>query len=227
MLLPELLQTPADSSKKTDSKFDTMEFMASSLSDGQSILLRPLGTFGTGHTALYYRWPVEQQVNGELKFAGYDFAEAWPGDPAPNAARAVDWSNPARPKIEGEYVRLKRALVWTVFNQDTKRVEVAVIEQRSLKDGIIEIIGESDDYTFTDEGIANFCLKVTRKGTGLDTSYSVLPKLSKPTKAEVEAFKAVSETAAMGNYLEGRHPLRKPAAEFSSDADNTDSSSEF
>ena len=34
-----------------------------------------------------------------------------------------------------------------------------MIEQRSLKDGIIEIIGESDDYTFTDEGVANFCLK--------------------------------------------------------------------
>ena len=204
-----------------------MEFMASSLSDGQSILLRPLGTFGTGHTALYYRWPVEQQVNGELKFAGYDFAEAWPGDPAPNAARAVDWSNPARPKIEGEFVRPKRALMWTVFNQDTKRVEVAVLEQRSLKDGIIEIIGESDDYTFSDDGIANFCLKITRKGTGLDTSYSVLPKLLKPTKAEIAAFTEVLETSTMNNYLEGRHPLRMPAAEFSSTADSTDSDSEF
>ena len=53
-----------------------------------------------------------------------------------------------------------------------------------LKDGIIEIIGESDDYTFSDDGIANFCLKITRKGIGLDTSYSVLPKLP-TTKAEI------------------------------------------
>ena len=179
---PELLQAPADSGKKTDSKFDTMEFMPSSLVDGQSILLRPLGTFGTGHTALYYRWPVEQQVNGELKFAGYDFAEAWPGDPAPNAARAVDWSNPARPKIEGEFVRPKRALMWTVFNQDTKRVEVAVLEQRSLKDGIIEIIGESDDYTFSDDGIANFCLKITRKGLVWTPATACCPSCSSPPR---------------------------------------------
>ncbi|WP_222930570.1 hypothetical protein [Synechococcus sp. BIOS-E4-1] len=179
-------------------------------------MLRPLGVFSSGHAALFYRWPVEQAVQGELKFSGYDFSQAWPGDPAPNAARAVDWSNPARPKIEGEYVRPKRALVWTVYSQETKRVEVAVIEQRSLKDGIIEIIGESDDYTFTDDGIANFCLKITRKGTGLDTSYSVLPKLTKPTKAEVDAFQEVAETSQMSNYLKGKHPLRKPAAEFSS-----------
>ena len=111
ILPPDLLQATGESSKKADSKFDTMEFMASSLSDGASILLRPLGTFGTGHSALYYRWPVEQNVQGELKFAGYDFSGEWPGDPAPNAARQVDWSNPARPKLEGEFVRPKRALV--------------------------------------------------------------------------------------------------------------------
>lgn len=221
ILPPELLQNPQDTSKKSDNKFDTMEFFPNSLSDGQSILLRPMGTFGTGHCGLYYRWPVEQLVQGELKFSGYDFSAEWPGDPAPHAAREVDWSNPARPKIEGSHVRPKRALVWTVFNQESQRMELAVIEQRSLKDGIIEIIGESDDYTFTDEGVANFCLKVSRKGTGLDTSYSVLPKLQKPTKAELAAFAEVAETAKVECLLNGAHPLRKPTS-FSSDASDSD-----
>ena len=99
------------------------------------------------------RWPLlplagRDPSQGELRFAGYDFSQQYPGDPAPNAAREVDWSNPTRPKIEGSAVRPKRALVWTVFNQETSRMEVLIAEQRSLKDGIIEIIGESEDYTF-------------------------------------------------------------------------------
>lgn len=216
ILPPDLLSTPKESGSKTNNKFDTMEWMPSSLADGQSILLRPMGTFSTDSVALLYRWPVEQELQGELKFAGYDFSKEWPGDPAPNAAREVDWSNASRPKIEGSFVRPKRALVWTVFNQETSRMEVAIIEQKSLKEGIIEIIGESDDYTFSDDGVANFLLKVTRKGTGLETSYSVLPKLSKPTKAEAAAFNEVKDTAKVSLYLECKHPLRKPAAEFSS-----------
>jgi hypothetical protein len=62
ILPPDLLTTPADSGTKTDNKFDTMEWMPSSLSDGASILLRPMGTFDTGNVGLYYRWPVEQEV---------------------------------------------------------------------------------------------------------------------------------------------------------------------
>ena len=221
ILPPELLENPQDSSKKSSNKFDTMEFFPNSLSDGQSILLRPMGTFASGHVALYYRWPVEQLVQGDLKFNGYDFASAWPGDQAPHAAREVDWSNLSRPKIEGSHVRPKRALVWTVFNQESQRMELAIIEQRSLKDGIIEIIGETEDYTFSDDGVANFCLKISRKGTGLDTSYSVLPKLQKPTKAEVAAFTEAADSAKVECLINGAHPLRKPTA-FSSDSDSTE-----
>lgn len=223
ILPPDLLTSPKDSGTTTTNKFDTMEWMPSSLSEGASVLLRPMGTFATDSCAMFYRWPVEQEVQGDLKFSGYDFSSQWPGDPAPNAARQVDWSQSSRPKIEGSAVRPKRALVWTVFNQETGRMEVAIIEQRSLKDGIKEIIAEGDDYTFTDEGVANFVLKVTRKGTGLDTSYSVLPKLSKPSKAELAAFEEVKDTAKVSLYLECKHPLRKPAAEFSSTAPAGDS----
>lgn len=223
ILPPDLLTSPKDAGTTTNNKFDTMEWMPSSLSEGASVLLRPMGTFATDSCAMFYRWPVEQEVQGDLKFSGYDFSSQWPGDPAPNAARQVDWSQSSRPKIEGSAVRPKRALVWTVFNQETGRMEVAIIEQRSLKDGIKEIIAEGDDYTFTDEGVANFVLKVTRKGTGLDTSYSVLPKLSKPSKAELAAFEEVKDTAKVSLYLECKHPLRKPAAEFSSTAPAGDS----
>ena len=62
ILPPELLQEPQDTAKKSSNKFNTMQFFPNSLSDRQSILLRPMGTFASGHLALSYRWPVEQLV---------------------------------------------------------------------------------------------------------------------------------------------------------------------
>ena len=216
ILPPELLETSGDTSKKSNGKFDSHEFFPSSLADGQSELFRPAGVFSTDNAALYYRWPQEQMVNGQLSFAGFGYQQDWPGDPAPDAAREVDWSNPARPKIEGSFVRPKRALVWTMISQERNRVELLILEQRSIKDALVDIIGESDDYTFADNGLANFMIKITRKGTGLDTSYSVLPKLQKPSKAEVAMFEEVANTAKVSKLLQGQHPMFAPKAEFSS-----------
>jgi len=55
---PELL---GDSSKSTDTskKFDRSEFFPSSLTDGESNRFRLLSHYGTGHAAVYYRWPTE------------------------------------------------------------------------------------------------------------------------------------------------------------------------
>ena len=66
ILPPELLQNPQGSSQKSSNKFDTKEFHSNSLSDGQSILLRPMGGFSSGHCALYYRWPVSQLMPRQL-----------------------------------------------------------------------------------------------------------------------------------------------------------------
>lgn len=214
---PELTQASEATTKKSDKQFDSMEFTAGKLADGQSILLRPMGNFSTGSCAMYYKWATEKELNGELKYAGNRYSAEWPGDPAPDASRTTDWSQASRPRVDGTSVRPKRALMWLVFNQETDRLEVAVLEQKSLQQAVLEIVGEADDYTWTEDGIANFTLKITRKGTGIDTTYSCLPKLSKPTKAEVDAFKAVAETAQMSCYLDQRHPL-KPRPEFTSAA---------
>lgn len=218
ILPPELTESSDDTSKKSNGKFDSKEFFPSSLADGQSELFRPAGVFSTDNAGLYYRWPQEQMVNGQLSFAGFGYQQSWPGDPAPDAAREVEWSNPARPKIEGSFVRPKRALVWTMISQERNRVELCIFEQRSIKDGIVSIIGEAEDYTFAENGLANFLIKITRKGTGLETSYSVLPKLQKPTAAEVALFTEVADTAKVSKLLMGQHPMFAPKAEFVSAA---------
>ena len=60
-------------------------------------------------------------------------------------------------------------------------------------------------------------LMISRRGTGLDTSYSVLPKPSKVTKQETEAMAEVREMN-VSCLTDGGHPFIKPAASFSTDS---------
>lgn len=209
---PELL---GDSPKSADTskKFDRSEFFPSSLTDGESNTFRLLGHYSSGHAAVYWRYPVEQMKDGELRFAGYRYTAEYPGAQPEGVARAVDWSNPARPKLDNEYVKPKKALVWIAWSNERQRPELLILEQRSLRDGIVEALADKD-FSFKDDGTAEFLLKITRRGTGLETSYSVLPKAKAPTKVETNGMATVKDLQVSA-LLNGGHPFVQAAAEFS------------
>lgn len=200
----------------SDKKFDRQEFFPSSLTDGQSEQFRLLGAYGTGHAAVYWRYPIEAMKDGELRFAGFRYTTDYPGAQPEGIARAVDWSNPARPKLEGEFVKPKKALVWVAWSVERQRPELLVLEQRSLREGITEALGDGD-FTFNDDAVAEFVLKISRRGTGLDTSYSVLPKPAKVGKVEANAMAEVKDLT-VASLVDGGHPFVQPAASFSSDS---------
>ena len=215
---PELVQPSAGSTDKKP--FDSLELLPNKLASGESVEVRLLGNYGTGHMSFVYRCPIEEkQADGTLRFAGYDFSADFNG--FPNAARATDWSSPTREKLD-EKVRPKRCLCALVYNYTTERVEVALIEQRAIRDSLVEVLSD-EDYTFDDNDIATFTLKLGRQGEGLETSYSALPKSGKkPEASVVKAFAAVRDTSAMSLLLEGKHPLRKPKAEFETDTSDSE-----
>ena len=219
ILPPELLGNDS-SSANTSKKFDRSEFFPSSLTDGESNSFRLLGHYGTGHAAVYWRYPVEQMKDGELRFAGFRYTSTYPGAQPEGVARAVDWSNPARPKLDNEYVKPKKALVWIAWSTERQRPELLILEQRSLRDGIVEALGD-EDFGFSDDGTAGFLLKISRRGTGLDTSYSVLPKAKAATKAESAGMSTVSEMN-VSSLLDGGHPFVAPAAEFSTSTEEAE-----
>ena len=130
--------------------------------------------------------------DGELRFAGYRHTADYPGAQPEGVARAVDWSNPARPKLDNEYVKPKKALIWIAWSNERQRPELLILEQRSMRDGIIEALGD-EDFGFNDNGTAAFLLKVTRRGSSLDNSYSVLPKAKAPTKVETNGISTVKD----------------------------------
>ena len=215
-ILPPDIQSQQNRKGSSDSKkpFDSQEFLPNKLESGTSEEFRLLGHFGSGHILAPWRCPVEEkQANGSLRFAGYSYSNNYDG--FPDAARQTDWSKPDRPKIEGEFVKPKRALLALVWSYERERVEVLIAEQRSVKDGLVEILSDPD-FSFDDDGIATFSFKVSKNGAGLDTVYSLLPKSKPATKAIKAAFDAVKDTAKMELYLEGKHPLLRPT-EFSSE----------
>jgi hypothetical protein len=81
------------------------------------------------------------------------------------------------------------------------------IEQKSLREQLTEILQEVDDYTWTEDGLANFSIKISRKGTGLETSYSILPKVRKvPDKIKKE-WESSKESIWLPNFFEGKDPF--------------------
>ena len=103
----------------------------------------------------------------------YVVTRSHPGQPD-DLARETDWSKPDRPKIDGTFVKPRRFLAWVATSAARCRLKVLFIEQKSLRDQLTEILQEIADYTWTEDGLANFSIKIYRKGTGLETAYSIL-----------------------------------------------------
>ena len=199
-----MLETPKD---KIETKEAQPYWKPSSLKDGESEEFRLLGCYETGHAIMGWQYASEAQgSNGELRFNGYVVTRTHPGQPD-DLARETDWSKPDRPKIDGTYVKPRRFLAWVATSAARGRLEVLFIEQKSLREQLTEILQEDEDYTWTDEGLANFSIKISRKGTGLETSYSILPKVRKVPAKIVSEWEITSNNIWLPNFFEGKDPF--------------------
>ena len=204
VLPPEMLETPKD---KIETKEPQAYFKPSSLKDGESEEFRLLGCYETGHAVVGWQYASEKPgPDGELKFAGYVVTRTHPGAPD-DLARETDWSKPDRPKIDGSYVKPRRFLAWTALSAARGRIEVLFIEQKSLRDALTEVLQEIEDYTWSDEGLANFSIKISRKGAGLETSYSILPKVRKVPEKIKAQWEQERDAIWLPNFFEGKDPF--------------------
>ena len=204
VLPPELLESPKD---KIETKEPQPYWKPSSLKDGESEEFRLLGCYETGHAIMGWQYASEAAgSDGELRFNGYVVSRTHPGQPA-DIARETDWSKPDRPKIDGSFVKPRRFLAWVATSAARGRLEVLFIEQKSLREQLTEILQEDDDYTWTEDGLANFSIKISRKGTGLETSYSILPKVRKVPQKIVDQWSSEKESIWLPNFFEGKDPF--------------------
>ena len=204
VLPPELLEAPKD---KIETREPQPYWKPSSLKDGESEEFRLLGCYETGHAIMGWQYASEARGdNGELRFSGYVVTRSHPGQPD-DIARETDWSKPDRPKIDGTYVKPRRFLAWVATSASRGRLEVLFIEQKSLREQLTEILQEVEDYTWTDDGLANFSIKISRKGAGLETTYSILPKVRKVPEKITKEWKTTRDSIWLPNFFEGKDPF--------------------
>ena len=204
VLPPEMLEGPKD---KIETKEAQPYWKPSSLKDGESEEFRLLGCYDTGHAIVGWQYASEKvRDNGELGFAGYVVTRSHPGQPD-DIARETDWSKPDRPKIDGTFVKPRRFLAWVATSAARGRLEVLFIEQKSLREQLTEILQEIEDYTWTEDGLANFSIKISRKGAGLETSYSILPKVRKVPDKIKSSWEKEKDTIWLPNFFEGKDPF--------------------
>ena len=89
------------------------------------------------------------------------------------------------------------------------RLEVLFIEQKSLREQLTEILARSiDDYTWTEEGLANFSIKISRKGTGLGNYIQQFFRRYEKVPAKiVEEWKTTRDSIWLPNFFEGKDPF--------------------
>ena len=205
VLPPELLETPKD---KIETKEAQAYWKPSSLKDGESEEFRLLGCYETGHAIVGWQYASEIQdpKTGDLRFNGYVVTRTHPGQPS-DIARETDWSKPERPKIDGSFVKPRRFLAWVATSATRGRLEVLFIEQKTLREQLTEILQEVEDYTWTEEGLANFSVKISKKGTGLETKYSILPKV-RAVPAKIKAsWEKEKDSIWLPNFFDGKDPF--------------------
>ena len=204
VLPPDLLEQPKD---KIETKEPQPYWKPSSLKDGESEEFRLLGCYETGHAVTGWQYASETRgQNGELRFNGYVVTRTHPGQPD-DLARETDWSKPDRPKIDGTYVKPRKFLAWVATSAARGRLEVLFIEQKSLREQLNEILQEIEDYTWTQDGLANFSIKISRKGAGLETTYSILPKVRKVPEKITKEWKTSRDSIWLPNFFEGKDPF--------------------
>ena len=205
VLPPELLEQPKDKIEKQPEK---PYWKPGTLKDGESEEFRLLGCYETGHAIVGWQYASEcrDDKTGELRFNGFVVTRSHPGTPE-DLARETDWSKPDRPKIDGSFVKPRKFLAWVATSAARGRLEVLFLEQKSLREQLTEILQEDEDYTWTEEGLANFSIKISRKGTGLETSYSILPKVRKVPEKIVKEWKTSRDSIWLPNFFEGKDPF--------------------
>ena len=203
VLPPELLEA----TNKIETKEPQPYFKPSSLKDGESEEFRLLGCYETGHAVTGWQYASEKPgPDGELEFAGYVVTRTHPGSPS-DIARETDWSKADRPKIDGTSVKPRKFLAWVATSASRGRLEVLFIEQKSLREQLTEILQEVEDYTWTEDGLANFSIKISRKGAGLETTYSILPKVRKVPAKIASEWASQKDTIWLPNFFEGKDPF--------------------
>jgi hypothetical protein len=196
--------TPKD---KIETKEAQPYWKPSSLADGESEEFRLLGCYETGHAIVGWQYASEKRgSDGELKFNGYVVTRTHPGQPEDLLVKLIGLNQTGQ-RLMAHIASLVGSLLGLLPPQHAADLKFLFIEQKSLREQLTEVLQEIEDYTWTEEGLANFSIKITRKGQGLETSYSILPKVRKVPDKICKEWESNRDSIWLPNFFEGKDPF--------------------
>jgi hypothetical protein len=169
---------------------------------------RLMGTYSSGHTVTGWQYPIEVKGDdGNLRFGGFKVSKDHPGKEPEGIARKTNWELPDRPKIDGEYEKVKGFVAWVALSISRKRLEVLMIEQLGIREKLGMILSQEEDFTFSEDGVANFTLRFSRTGNKLNTRYEVLPMVKAAPESLRKKWTKESDSIWLPNFFIGEDPF--------------------
>lgn len=172
----------------------------SKLADGESTIFRLCGTHSTGHVIAGYSYFTMDGV--PRKFPEY------PAD----YANEIGLSWAGKQRGTGEKAKPTYFLSWAVFSKEHSDFMVLTITQAKIREQLEKVLS-MEDYEFLDSGLANFYFTLTRSGVKDKTSYTLIPTLKPPTKADEKRWQEAKGKLWLPALFENGDPFAGPIAQ--------------
>jgi hypothetical protein len=170
-------------------------FNAKKLKDGDSTTLRLCGTPSSHHAICGYTY-----------FTMEGRPRRFPQFPK-NYLDDIGLTYDGKKNGTGEKDRPVFFLSWVCLRKENPdEFQVFDISQGKIREQI-EAVLSMEDYEILDGEMANFFLTVTRKGTGTDTAYTVVPTLKVATKADQQRWQQSKDSIYLPALYEGGDPF--------------------
>lgn len=167
---------PASGEQSDNADRKSRYFEPRKLKDNESATFRLCGTHESGHVICGYSY-----------FTAAGAPKRSPTFPS-NYLDDIGLSYEGKLNGTGEKDVPKFFLSVTALHKESGEFVVFTIMQRKIREQLEEILA-MEDYQFID-GLANFFVTLRRKGSGIDTSYTLMPTLKAPAAAEIKRWAA-------------------------------------
>lgn len=173
----------------------------SKLADGETINVRPCGTYGSGHLVCGYEY-FSETMKRTRRFT--EFPE--------NYLEDIGLSYKGRVEKTGEKDTPKYFLAMVVLSKELDQFCVLMVPQLKLREQL-ERTFAIEDYQYEGDAIAPYYFSINRTGLKTDTVYYATPALKPATPEAVERWEKAKAGIWLPALFDGADPFAgRPAA---------------
>jgi len=167
----------------------------SKLGDGETINVRPCGTYSSGHLICGYEY-FSETMKRTRRFL--EFPEDYLED--------IGLTYAGRKQGTGEKDSPKYFMAMAVLSKETDQFSILFVPQLKLREQM-ERTFAIEDYQYEGDAMAPYYLSITRTGLNKDTSYFATPTLKPATPEAIERWGQVRDGIWLPALFDGADPF--------------------